>query len=74
MYVVGDDQSARNRLARFLRNDKEAEVMNGNAQDSESQTVQDTPKLKQTRLGLYVTAKEAYEKWEEDPEKMLLPE
>jgi len=30
------------------------------------------PKEKQTSLGLYLTAKEAYEKWKADPEKVLL--
>jgi hypothetical protein len=28
------------------------------------------PKLKQTVLGLYVTAKEAYEKWLAEPDKV----
>jgi rhodanese-related sulfurtransferase len=30
------------------------------------------PKEKQTALGLYVTAKEAYEKWKADPEKVKI--
>jgi rhodanese-related sulfurtransferase len=30
------------------------------------------PKEKQTTLGLYVTAKEAYEKWKADPEKVKI--
>ena len=30
------------------------------------------PKVKQTVLGLYVTAKEAYEKWQADPEKVMI--
>jgi rhodanese-related sulfurtransferase len=30
------------------------------------------PKGKQTVLGLYVTAKEAYEKWKADPEKVMI--
>ncbi|HUO08328.1 MAG TPA: rhodanese-like domain-containing protein [Phycisphaerae bacterium] len=30
------------------------------------------PKEKQTMLGLYVTAKEAYEKWKADPEKVKI--
>jgi rhodanese-related sulfurtransferase len=30
------------------------------------------PKGKQTTLGLYVTAKEAYEKWKADPEKVKI--
>ena len=29
-------------------------------------------KAKQTVLGLYVTAKEAYEKWQADPEKVMI--
>jgi len=30
------------------------------------------PKEKQTVLGLYVTAKEAYEKWQAEPEKVMI--
>jgi rhodanese-related sulfurtransferase len=30
------------------------------------------PKEKQTVLGLYVTAKEAYEKWKADPERVMI--
>ncbi len=30
------------------------------------------PKVKQTVLGLYVTAKKAYEKWQADPEKVMI--
>ena len=30
------------------------------------------PKGKQTALGLYVTAKEAYEKWKAEPEKVKI--
>jgi rhodanese-related sulfurtransferase len=30
------------------------------------------PKEKQTALGLYVTAKEAYEKWKAEPEKVMI--
>ncbi len=30
------------------------------------------PKEKQTVLGLYVTAREAYEKWKADPEKVMI--
>lgn len=30
------------------------------------------PKEKQTMLGLYVTAKEAYEKWKSEPEKVMI--
>ena len=30
------------------------------------------PKGKQTSLGLYVTAKEAYEKWNAEPEKVMI--
>ena len=47
-------------------------VMAGCAQDSESQTGQDIPKLKQTNLGLYLTAKEAFEKWEAAPENVFV--
>ena len=32
----------------------------------------DIPKDKQTVLGLYVTAKEAWEKWKADPENMMI--
>ncbi len=32
----------------------------------------EVPKEKQTTLGLYVTAKEAYEKWKADPEKVKI--
>jgi rhodanese-related sulfurtransferase len=39
------------------------------AKRSLSQTL---PKEKQTTLGLYVTAKEAYEKWQADPEKVKI--
>ena len=35
-------------------------------------TGQDLPKEKQTTLGLYVTAKEAYEKWKSDPDKIKI--
>jgi len=34
--------------------------------------VNDLPKEKQTTLGLYVTAKEAYEKWRANPEKIKI--
>ena len=30
------------------------------------------PKVKQTTLGFYVTAKEAYEKWKAEPEKVMI--
>lgn len=30
------------------------------------------PKEKQTALGLYLTSKEAYEKWQADPEKVII--
>ena len=30
------------------------------------------PKEKQTVLGLYVTAKQAYEKWQAEPEKVMI--
>ncbi len=40
-------------------------------QTSNAQGVgQDLPKEKQTTLGLYVTAKEAYEKWKSEPDKI----
>lgn len=32
----------------------------------------DIPKAKQTVLGLYVTAKDAYERWKADPENVIL--
>jgi len=32
----------------------------------------DLPKEKQTVLGLYVTAKDAYEKWKAEPEKVMI--
>jgi rhodanese-related sulfurtransferase len=35
-------------------------------------TMTDLPKDKQTALGLYVTAKEAYDKWKTDPEKVII--
>ena len=37
--------------------------------DEKQQTL---PKVKQTVLGLYVTAKQAYEKWQADPEKVMI--
>ncbi|MHC4437151.1 MAG: rhodanese-like domain-containing protein [Planctomycetota bacterium] len=36
------------------------------------ETKPDLPEAKQTVLGLYVTAKEAYEKWQADPEKVKI--
>ena len=36
------------------------------------ETKPELPKAKQTVLGLYVTAKEAYEKWQADPEKVKI--
>ena len=36
------------------------------------ETKPELPKEKQTVLGLYVTAKEAYEKWQADPEKVKI--
>jgi len=30
------------------------------------------PKVKQTVLGLYVTAREAHEKWQANPEKVMI--
>jgi rhodanese-related sulfurtransferase len=47
-------------------------VMAGCAQETESQTGHDIPKLKQTNLGLYLTAKEAFEKWEAAPENVFV--
>ena len=41
-------------------------------QQHDSQTGQELPKAKQTTLGLYVTAKEAYEKWQADPKKVKI--
>jgi len=35
-----------------------------------TETNANIPKAKQTMLGLYVTAKEAYEKWKADPDKV----
>ena len=37
-----------------------------------SQTGQQVPEGKQTNLGLYVTAQEAYEMWKADPEKVKI--
>ncbi len=37
-----------------------------------SDTKADLPKAKQTALGLYVTAKEAYERWQADPENVMI--
>ena len=37
-----------------------------------SETNANLPKEKQTVLGLYVTAKEAYEKWKAQPEKVMI--
>ena len=36
------------------------------------ETQMELPKEKQTTLGLYVTAKEAYEKWKAEPEKVKI--
>ena len=36
------------------------------------ETKMELPKEKQTTLGLYVTAKEAYEKWKAEPEKVKI--
>jgi len=36
------------------------------------QNATDLPKAKQTSLGLYVTAREAYEKWQADPENVTV--
>ena len=35
-------------------------------------TTAEIPKGKQTSLGLYVTAREAYEKWKADPERVIV--
>jgi len=35
-------------------------------------TEQNLPKEKQTALGLYITAKQAYEKWQADPESVMI--
>ena len=41
--------------------------------ETSAQTTEpELPKEKQTTLGLYVTAKEAYEKWKSDPEKIKI--
>lgn len=37
-----------------------------------SEPTNNLPKEKQTVLGLYVTAKEAYEKWKAEPEKVII--
>jgi rhodanese-related sulfurtransferase len=37
-----------------------------------SELTTNVPKEKQTVLGLYVTAKEAYEKWKAEPEKVMI--
>ena len=37
-----------------------------------SEQTANLPKEKQTSLGLYVTAKEAYENWKADPEKVMI--
>jgi len=37
-----------------------------------TETNANIPKEKQTALGLYVTAKEAYEKWKAEPEKVMI--
>ena len=36
------------------------------------ESVANLPKEKQTVLGLYVTAREAYERWKADPEKVMI--
>lgn len=41
-------------------------------QDPSSQTDQQVPERKQTTLGLYVTAEEAYEAWRADPENVTI--
>jgi rhodanese-related sulfurtransferase len=45
----------------------------GGTEEPASQKAQgELPKAKQTVLGLYVTAKEAYEKWKAEPEKVMI--
>jgi rhodanese-related sulfurtransferase len=45
----------------------------GGIEEPASQTAKaELPKAKQTVLGLYVTAKEAYEKWKAEPEKVMI--
>ena len=45
----------------------------GQTEKPTSQTSKpELPKAKQTVLGLYVTAKEAYEKWKAEPEKVII--
>jgi rhodanese-related sulfurtransferase len=41
-------------------------------EEAVSETKPELPKEKQTVPGLYVTAKEAYEKWQADPEKVKI--
>lgn len=47
-------------------------VMLGYAEDAESQAVREIPQKKQTTLGLYLTAKEAHQKWQADPENVFI--
>ena len=44
--------------------------MRMHAEKAKPRNAVDIPKEKETALGLYVTAKEAYEKWKADPEKV----
>ena len=37
-----------------------------------SESATNLPKAKQTALGLYLTAKEAYEMWQADPENVFI--
>jgi rhodanese-related sulfurtransferase len=41
-------------------------------QPTESQTAKDVPQAKQTELGLYVTARGAYEMWQAHPERVKI--
>jgi rhodanese-related sulfurtransferase len=47
-------------------------VMPGYAENAEPQAVREIPKKKQTDLGLYLTAKEAHQKWQADPENVFI--
>jgi len=43
-----------------------------NSEKSASQSIRQVPKKKQTSLGLYVTAQEAYEIWKAEPEQVKI--
>jgi hypothetical protein len=47
-------------------------VSTGVSGQSDSQPSQQVPQAKQTKLELYVMAKEAYNKWKADPEKVKI--